>query len=370
MNVVISCGGTGGHLSPGIAVAEALVARGHRAVLLISQKKVDGRLSEKYPHLQFERMPGTPFGWNPVTFARCCVSQTRAVRYCLALLRREGAQLALGFGGFTSAPLVLAARIQGVPSVLHEANRVPGRAVRTLGRLARRVYLPPAVGISGLNANSLRSVGLPVRAEIQPLAAAEARRQLGLNPAQRVLVVLGGSQGSSPLNDWTRRHAQSLADAGVQVYCVTGLGKGSESRSTLRSRDGVPVSMVFEAFTDRMAVLLSAADLVLSRAGAGTIAELVRCGTPALLVPYPHAADDHQRANAAYFAAQGGGGVVPQEQLEGLCAEVLATILNDGRLQAYRAALQRMNETDPARMIVDDLEQLARGAAAPAPVAR
>lgn len=361
---VISCGGTGGHLSPGIALAEGLVARGHECVLLISQKKVDARLIEKYPHLTFLRMPGSGFGWNPVTLARCVTSQSRAVWFCVHLLRRRSVDLAIGFGGFTSAPLVVAARALGIPTALHEANRVPGLAVRLLGRIARRVYLPPGVRIPAIASTRIRHVGLPVRKEIQRSSASDARRVLGLDPALRTLVVLGGSQGSSPLNDWTRTHAEVLAAEGIQIYCVTGMGKGSETVVEMKARSGTVVRAKYEAFTDRMAVVMSAADVVLSRAGAGTIAELIRCETPAILVPFPQAADDHQRANAAYFEEQGGGFVVAQARLEELRDRLLAVMGSETLLGEFRANLRRMDRANALELIVTDLEELAsRGTA-------
>lgn len=360
---IISCGGTGGHLSPGIALAEGLAERGHETILLISQKKVDARLIEKYPQLKFERMPGTGFGWQPVMFARCATSQAKAFAFCVRLLRTKPADAIVGFGGFTSAPIVAAARMLGVPAVLHEANRVPGLAVRTLGRFAQRVYLPPGVRIAGIRSSVTRHVGLPVRREIRRTPALEARQALGLDPNQRVLVVLGGSQGSSPLNDWTRANLNALAAEGIQVYCVTGLGKERETVVELKSNAGASVKMIFEAFSDRVALLMSAADLVLSRAGAGTIAELVRCETPAILVPFPQAADDHQRANAAFFEQQGGGIVVPQNRIGDLRAEVLDTVLNDWLLRQLRGNLRKMDRVNALQFIVEDLEHISGGKA-------
>ena len=104
---IISCGGTGGHLAPGISLAEGLRARGHDTLLLISQKQVDARLSEKYPHLRFERIPGSGFSWMPMVLLRCLVSQARAGWHCLRRLRRTRPDAVVGFGGFTSAPVVL-----------------------------------------------------------------------------------------------------------------------------------------------------------------------------------------------------------------------------------------------------------------------
>lgn len=366
---VISCGGTGGHLSPGIALAEALTDRGHAVVLLISQKKVDARLIEKYPRLQFQRMPGSGFGWSLATLLRCTSSQARAYLFCLRLLRAKTVDVVVGFGGFTSAPLVAAARTLRVPAVLHEANRVPGRAIRTLGRIAQRVYLPPGVELSAVRPAVARHVGLPVRREIQRIPAAEARGQLGLDVNQRLLVVLGGSQGSSPLNDWTRQNLETLAAEGIQVYCVTGLGKGSDETLELKSKSGEPVRAIFQSFSDRMAVLMSAADLVLSRAGAGTIAELVRCEAPAVLVPFPQAADDHQRANAAFFEQQGGGLVIAQTRLPELRAEVLDTISNDWLLRKFRGNLRRMDRANSLETIVSDLESISHRQQTPPPAA-
>ncbi|MBI5688498.1 MAG: UDP-N-acetylglucosamine--N-acetylmuramyl-(pentapeptide) pyrophosphoryl-undecaprenol N-acetylglucosamine transferase [Verrucomicrobia bacterium] len=356
---LISCGGTGGHLSPGISLAEGLEDRGHEPVLLISQKKVDARLISKYPRLRFERMPGTGFSWRPWQLLRCVVTQAQAFWFCLRLVRRLRPAAVVGFGGFTSAPLVLAARVQGVPTALHESNRVPGLAVRTVGRLARRVYLPPGIRLPGIRAVATRHVGLPVRREISRLASPAARAALGIDPGQRLLVVLGGSQGAASLNDWARRHVEMLAAEGIQLCVVTGLGKGREETLVLTTRAGAPVRAKFLPFCDRMAELLSAADLVVSRAGAGTLAELIRCETPAILVPYPFAADNHQQANAAFFERQGGGIVVAQTQLGQLHAEVLDVIFNDWLLRKLRANLQRMDRANALDLMLADLEQLA-----------
>lgn len=362
---LISCGGTGGHLSPGISLAEGLQARGHETLLLISQKKVDARLSENYPHLRFLRMPGSGFGWHPVTLAKCAVSQARAVRFCLRLIRTHRPAAIVGFGGFTSAPLVLAGRIAGVPSALHESNRVPGRAIRTLGRFARRVYLPPGISLPAVRSAATRHVGLPVRREIVRQPAGEARTALGLDPRQRVLVVLGGSQGASPLNDWARDALPAFAAEGIQLYVVTGLGKGREGAVESRTAAGDPVRAHFVPFTDRMAAVLSAADLVVSRAGAGTIAELIRCETPAILVPYPQAADDHQRANAAWFAQEGGGLAVAQTELGELRSIALGALRNDAWLRGCREHLKRMDRANALDLMLADLEEIARRPAGP-----
>ena len=367
---LISCGGTGGHLAPGISLAEGLAARGHEAVLLVSQKKVDARLLEKYPQLRFERMPGTGFSLHPVGFVRCVVSQTRAFFFCLRLLRTLRPDGIVGFGGFTSAPVVVAGRVTGIPVALHESNRVPGLAIRALGRLARRVYLPPGIRLPGVRAAATRHIGLPVRREMGRQPQATARAVLGLDPAVKLLVVLGGSQGASPLNEWVRRELPVFAQAGIQIYCVTGLGKGRDGPVDATTNTGAPLPAQFVSFCDRMGELLSAADLVVSRAGAGTLAELIRCETPAILVPYPHAADDHQRANAAFFERQGGGIVVEQTRLDQLRAEVIDIIFNDWLLRKFRGNLRRMDRANSLELMLRDLEEIIAPLGPPSGVAQ
>ncbi len=356
---LISCGGTGGHLSPGIALAEGLREHGHEVILLISRKKVDARLCEKYPQMRFERMPGRPFSLNPWKFFRCLASQIGAVVFCLKLLARGRPDAIIGFGGFTSAPIVVAGRLARMPVALHEANRVPGLAIRGLGRFATRVYAPFGVHVPGVRAAAERQTGLPVRREIVRLARSEACAALGFDPAQKLLVVLGGSQGAATLNQWTRAHLAALGAAGIQVLCLTGLDKGAAESSEPASRNGGTARAHFEPFSDSMATVLSAADLVVSRAGAGTIAELIRCETPAILVPYPHAAGDHQRANAVFFERQGGGLVVDQARISGLEAEVLDTIFNEWLLRKFRSNLRRMDRANSLDLVIGDLEALA-----------
>ncbi|RFC41965.1 MAG: UDP-N-acetylglucosamine--N-acetylmuramyl-(pentapeptide) pyrophosphoryl-undecaprenol N-acetylglucosamine transferase [Verrucomicrobia bacterium] len=356
---IISCGGTGGHLSPGISLAEGLIARGHTVTLLISQKKVDARLIEKYPQFGFLRVPGTGFSWSPLKLVRCVVTQTRGFFFCLKLVRETKPDGIVGFGGFTSAGIAVSGWLRHVPVALHESNRVPGLAIRVLGRLATRVYLPTGIKLPGVPAAATRHGGMPVRAEIQRLPTAAARAALGLDSNQKVLVVFGGSQGAGPLNEWVRQKLPLFAAEGVQVYCVTGLDKGGANDSReQRTKTGAPIRAVFSPFCDQVAELLSAADLVVSRAGAGTIAELIRCETPAILVPYPQAADDHQRANAAFFERQGGGLVVEQALIATLHAEVLDTIFNDWLLRKFRGNLQRMDRANSLELMLDDLDEL------------
>ncbi len=355
---MISCGGTGGHLSPGIALAEGLKARGHEVLLLISKKKVDARVIEKYPHFAYKRVPGTAFSLHPVGFVRFLLCQTRGFFFCVNLVRNENPDGIVAFGGFTSAAIAVVGWLFKVPVALHESNRVPGLAIRTLGGFARRVYLPSGVRLRSVRARFIRYVGMPVREEIRPWPQAKARKELGLDLNTTVLVVFGGSQGAGPLNDWVKERLAVLTAEGIQVYCVTGVGKGEPETIELPVTSGGMIKSIFVPFCDKVAALLSAADLVVSRAGSGSIAELIRCETPAILVPLPQAADDHQRANANFFERQGGGLVVDQSRLDELHHEVLETIFNDWLLRQFRSNLQRMDRANPLGQLLADLEEV------------
>ena len=354
-NYIISCGGTGGHLSPGIALAEGLAERGHTSTLLISQKRVDARLIEKYPNLRFVPIPGSPFTCAPVGLFRFIVSQTKGLFVSIKLVQQVRPSCIVGFGGFTTASIIIAGKLRGVPIALHEANRVPGRAIRTLTRFAKRVYLPPGVDLPGTTKDVIRNTGLPVRREITRISREEACMKLGMDPALKVLAIFGGSQGATVLNEWARRELPQLASAGIQLYCVTGLGKGVAEVMKLTASDSSKITAVFSPFCDQVAVLLSAADLVIGRAGAGSIAELIRCETPAILLPYPHAADDHQRANAKWFEQQGAGLVIDQNEMVELSREVFALLRDDARLDSIRRHLHRLDHSATLQFILDDL---------------
>lgn len=356
---LISCGGTGGHLSPGIALAEALTARGHRATLLISQKKIDARLAGKYPHLAFVAIPGAPFTWKPVGLVRFLITHTRGFFQSWSLVRRHQPAAVVGFGGFTATAIIVAAALRRVPVALHEANRVPGKATRVLSRFARRVYLPVGVKLPEAKPESVRYAGLPVRQEIRRLDRREARARFSLAPDGPVVVVFGGSQGATPLNEWARRELPQFAANGVQFCCVTGPGKGPDEVLELKSQSGATVRAVFMTFCDDVAALLSAADLVVGRAGAGTIAELIRCETPAVLVPYPQAADNHQAENARVFAQQGGGLVVEQQQLGFLGETVRRLLADESVLQRMKGQLRQMDQADSFDQMLNDLERLS-----------
>ncbi len=358
--IVISCGGTGGHLAPGIALAQELRSRGHECLLLVSRKAVDTTLSSKYPELRFEAAPGGAFSLHPVRFFKFLGSLLSSVRFFGRVLKREQPVAAVAFGGFTTGGLALAAALARVPLVLHEANHVPGKAIRAFRPFAAKVFAPPGSSWTG----AYTPLGFPLRAEFTARPRDAARASLGLPSHGHLLVVLGGSQGARALNAWAAESAPKLAAAGWHVICLTGAGSAAEATASHPGPDGLPRLFRTVPFCHTMPELLSASDLALARSGAGTVAELRVCHVPAFLVPYPHAADNHQQANAAAAVNEGWAYSLPQENLDRLLDLILGTAPGSLRHGTWLNALRL--STDNARVQLAD-EVLALSPAPPGP---
>jgi len=358
MNILIACGGTGGHLAPGIALAETLQARGHECTLLISRKQVDSMLIKKYTHLNFHKTLGQGFSGGLLRKALFFWNLLVGCLQSYRLLRKNRADFVILFGGFLSVGLGLAARFAGVPIALHEANCCPGKAVRLLKHLAVRIYLPEGVLLKSVSMKKIRYFGYPVRQEIKHRLKADVWERLGISVKNKLLVIIGGSQGASSLNSWVVENLESLRAMELSVYCVTGLGKMPEDFTKSVDADD---SVKFVSFSDQMGDVLSAADLIISRAGAGSIAEIIRCRAPAILIPYPYAADDHQAANARLHEQQGACVVLKDEDLDKLLGEVEALIFNDWMLSKFKSNMTLLDQFDPAERISDDIEFLCAG---------
>lgn len=358
-NMVIACGGTGGHLAPGISLAQAMEERGHPCWLFISRKKVDARLSEKYGDLSFVKVPGAPFSKNPVRFGLFTKELILGMHFSLRFFRKAGIDYVFGFGGYSSVAPVLAAKFRGMPYFLHEANRGVGRTTKALARGSARTYLPEGIRIEGLSPKRSRSCGYPVRREIRLMSRGQARRRLGLRVDERLLVVIGGSQGASSLNRWVKRNADSLASEGMGIYAIT--GPGNESEGTVELKCGSrKVTARFVPFCDDMSALLSSADVVVSRAGAGSIAEIIRCRVPSVLVPYPHAADDHQRLNAGFLESKGAAIVCEESNLENLFEEVRELAFNEDLQAILRRNLDHAEKGEPLAFLSRDMDEYFR----------
>ncbi len=355
---LIACGGTGGHLSPGIALAEELLSRGWKCELLISNKQVDSRLVNKYGAFEYASIPGSALSFSPVRFLKFIGNLVSGIRLCARKIRETKPDVVVGFGGFLSAPALLAGKFSKTPVVIHEANRIPGRLTRLASKFVDRLYLPHGVTMKIYRSDRIRSMGMPVRSEIKKILRSQAKQELGFDPDRKLLLVFGGSQGARSLNKWVEDTLDSLAEAEIQVLCLTGLGGEREGETLSPSKKGGSVKSLFLGFSDQMALMLSAADLAVSRSGAGSIAEIERCRTPSILVPYPYAADNHQHFNAQRFESEGGCITVEHYSMSELLDRVMEIINDDSRLRQFEANLEAMDRAVAQVEMAEDLEEI------------
>lgn len=344
--VMIMAGGTGGHVFPGLAVARALGERGVDVVWLGS---AHGLENEWVPAagLPLERLAVSGLrgrglrGWLAAP-----VRLVRAVRQAGRILKRHAPRSVLSLGGFAAGPGGLAARLGGVPLVVHEQNAVAGLTNRVLARLARRVL----AGFPGALPRA-EVVGNPVRPDIAGLPAPRARFAGREGPPR--LLVLGGSQGARRLNEVVPAALARLpGEARPAVRHQCGARHLEAARAAYRET-GIDAEVV--PFIDDMASAYGWADLVISRAGALTLAELAAAGLGAVLVPFPHAVDDHQAVNARGFVEAGAAEMLRESALDpASLAERLAPLLADrARLGAMAEAARGLAHADAAERLAD-----------------
>ncbi|MDR0728447.1 MAG: UDP-N-acetylglucosamine--N-acetylmuramyl-(pentapeptide) pyrophosphoryl-undecaprenol N-acetylglucosamine transferase [Puniceicoccales bacterium] len=357
--ILIACGGSGGHLAPGIALAQELSGRGHQPVLFVSSKAVDRRILAPYSSWPVFFLPASPPSKKLGAFLRFAYLQLLSLVQTLRFLNQNPAAAVVVTGGFTSPPVALAGFLKKIPLFIHESNRVPGKVTRHLARLARRVYLPSEWAvpqISKSQRHKFRPLGYPLRSEF---FGPEALAQEGFpkNPEKGLsFLLLGGSQGAWALNRWFREHVEELAPLAGRWVCVTGEGYYEAHGEDLEKIRQNHPSVEFLPFCEHMPSLLAEADLVIARAGAGSIAECLHCEAPMLLVPLPSASEGHQQANAEWARALGCAYVVRQENLDFLLPLLRWLHTATGILRFMRHKSRDRAQADVRRLIVDDME--------------
>jgi UDP-N-acetylglucosamine--N-acetylmuramyl-(pentapeptide) pyrophosphoryl-undecaprenol N-acetylglucosamine transferase len=357
MNTVIACGGTGGHLFPGLAVAEALRARGHEVLLFISEKEVDTLAVEGRTEFRYEKLPTvalpSPFSPAILAFVR---RFNESFSLCRAIFRKFQPQVVLGMGGFTSTAPVLAGRFRGIPSFLHESNAVPGKANRYTARFVRAVLLGFKECASYFPRTPAEVTGTPIRASLRPIDRAQALEKLGLQAGLPTLLVMGGSQGASGINQALIKAMPSLKDFALQVIHLAGQRDAQLLEDNYR-RENIPAYVA--AFHHQMEEVYSAADLAIARAGASSLAELALFRLPSLLVPYPYAADDHQTRNAEIFVRHNAALLVKESELTGesLAKKVRELLGQRAQLRTMSANAAALASKNAAGLIVDTMER-------------
>src|SRR6187551_825370 len=337
---VIAAGGTAGHVRPALAVGEALRERGVTVTFAGTPDRVESRL---VPEAGFplDTFPVSGLPRKPsAAQIRAAWRASAAPAHCLRILARRRPDMVLGGGGYVAGPMVLAARLRGIPTALTEADAYLGLANRLAAPFARRVFL--AYAIDGRNGRKYRVVGRPIPAAHLGSTKDEGRDLFGLPRDVPVLAVFGGLAGAQALNEFA---VGAFGDRGPAILHISGERDYERVRARVRRDDYILVPS-----TDRFGAALAAADLAISRAG-GTVWELAAAGTPAILVPYPHATSDHQTLNARHFADGGGAIVVDQSDLERVPPLVEELLGDPVRLRRMSDAMKSLAKPDAADVV-------------------
>ena len=352
-SVVLAGGGTTGHTAPLIATAGEL-ERLRPGVRLTAVGTARGLETRVVPAagLTLELIPPVPMPRRPgVDQALVGVRLWRAVSTAVALLRRVEADVVLGFGGYVSTPVYLAARRLGTPIVLHEQNALPGLANKLAARLTRHVY----TSFPGTPLPHATCIGLPLRCSITDLNRAAARpaapAAVGLDPGRPPVLVRGGSQGAASINRAVLDARPQLLAAGVQVLHV--LGPKNMTADTVEAEDATTGARYRPVpYVERMEDAYAAADLMLGRCGASTVLETAAVGLPAVFVPYPYG-NGEQARNAEPVVAAGGGLLLPDAECTPTwAAQTLPALLDDAlRLDGMTQALRGVARVDAATVL-------------------
>ena len=361
MRIMITGGGTGGHTSPAVAIIEELRERDPLlSVQWVGRKgsieeRVSANAGVPFRSVPAEGWPRTRSVRKPWVAAKLALGVLRA----MLLIRTYRPQVVVCVGGYVCLPLGYAAQRMGVPTVLHEQNKRLGMANRLLAPRAARVFLSYPETLGDYPKDLARVTGNPVRAGFaNPPGVTEAREQLGLDPEIPVLLVCGGSQGARTLNEAVAGLLPSLEADEVQVLWMTGVASASRARSVAAD---APVRTEVFSFIDDMVAACGASDLVVGRSGASSTAELAMLGKPSVLVPYPHATDNHQEANARAFEDAGAAVLLRDADCtSGRLLELLRGLLTDhARLSAMGAAALSLAKPDAAETIAEEILSLA-----------
>ena len=349
--VAIACGGTGGHLFPGIAVGEELMRRGCELLLLVSEKEIDEQAVKSAYGMRVAALPAV--GLQAGQLKRFVRGFTKSFIAARRIFRERPPRVVLGMGGFACAPPILAGKTFGAATFLHESNSIPGKANRLLAPLVDQVFagFPQASG--RLHNRNVLVSGTPVRPQFQPTAAEPCRLALGLDPKRPVLFIMGGSQGAAAVNKVVFEALPELQRAApeLQFLHLTGPNDEANARAQYAAQKA---KAVVHTFLTEMELALGAATLVVSRAGASSLAELAAMQVPAILIPYPTAADNHQFYNAHAFTSAGAAVRLDQSEATGeKLAALILKLLQDANDMKTRIA--QWHAPDAAALIADQI---------------
>jgi UDP-N-acetylglucosamine--N-acetylmuramyl-(pentapeptide) pyrophosphoryl-undecaprenol N-acetylglucosamine transferase len=361
MTLVFAGGGTGGHLYPALAIADEIRRRHPDAdiVFVGTEGKIESSVvpARGYPLVTiwisgFRRR----FSAGNVLFPLKVVV---ALLQSALLLWRKKPGVVIGTGGYVCGPVVAAAQMLGVRTLIQEQNSVPGATTRMLAPRADEVHIAfERAGRYLRRGDNIRLTGNPTRDILGEVTREEGARFFGLDPGKKTLFVFGGSRGAATINAAMAPLARCLAGEGIQVVWQTG---EEDFDSLRRAFEADRTTVKLFPFIERMECAYAACDVAVCRSGASSLAELTRVGVPSILIPYPHAAADHQTENAKAMTDAGAGILIPDADAARLLPAAVRGLLNDReRLRAMAEAARLLGRPGAAGVLADAVERLAR----------
>lgn len=361
MKVLISGGGTGGHIFPAVAIANAVKRRNPDAQILFVG--AEGRMEmERVPAAGYDIVGLPVAGFDRKRLWRnigVLIKLYRSMRRAKKVLREFRPDVAVGVGGYASGPMLKEAQKNGIPTLIQEQNSYAGVTNKLLAAKANRI----CVAYDGMErffpAGSIVKTGNPVRKDIvsSTLSREDAKRELGFNPNRPLVLVVGGSLGARTINDSMKVAAPALLESGAAILWQTGKNYAAECQQTEKTINNANLKAV--PFVSRMDLAYRAADVVVSRAGASTISELQLVGAPAILVPSPNVAEDHQRKNAEALAKRDAAIMILDRDCRTSLLEAVTTLLRDKkRRDTLSANVKAMAMENSDERIVDELIKL------------
>ncbi|MDP6810644.1 MAG: UDP-N-acetylglucosamine--N-acetylmuramyl-(pentapeptide) pyrophosphoryl-undecaprenol N-acetylglucosamine transferase [Kiritimatiellia bacterium] len=366
MNVAIACGGTGGHIFPGIAVGEGLRARGHSVTLWLGARNVEDLSTSAWdgPVVRI-RAAGFPSGLSLRTIG-VLFRLAGSIWTCWRHMRRERPDAVLAMGSYASVGPGVAAHLLRIPLVLHESNAIPGKAVLVLAKYAAAIGLGFERAEPYFSGRRREVVGFPLRDNLQGAPPLD-----GLENDRFTILVMGGSQGAHALNVTVPDVLCAAVRRGLPLQVIHLSGAADEASVRSRYEEGGVPARTY-GFLDEMGRAYAAADLAICRAGAASCAELALCALPSMLVPLPSSARDHQRENARAMVVAGGADLIEQDELSvnSLLLYIERCIAEPDYLEQKRAALARMQPGDAVTMMCELVEEAGEVGTAEQPLLR
>ena len=362
LKIAVSGGGTGGHIYPALSIARGLVEAADAEILYLGAgNSMEERLSGENG-FRFRSFEARGLSRKSLRIIKDILINLRGVRQAKKALRDFSPDIAVGTGGFVSGVALKAAVKLGIPIIIHEQNAVPSLANKLLAKSARAVCITFNSSAEHFPAGTnIRLTGLPVRKEILSAQTDAAYDYFGIKPEGKILLVTGGSQGAKTLNDAMMESWEAFLEAGIRIIHLTGANKFAEADAARRAKGlSDHAGLILLPYLERMEYALAIADMVVSRAGASLLAEVTAKGLPMLLVPYPHAAANHQEYNARELADRGAAVMINDKDLNGniLLEAVLPILQDDGKLKGLAAgALAAANPealNDIVKIILDN----------------